>query len=311
LKIGNEMHDGIGNTEAQRARSLGQADSTWRLLSLLIVSQLILTFVPAESRGDDNVYPLSVVATPDGVLYVADRNLPGIWKVADGKAEIYFQGSKKFRTPLNAVRCVALDAKGQLLAGDTSTREVYRFDADAKPQPLTKGGIGMPMAIAIDKEGDLFVADLEIHRIWKVPAAGGEPKEFATVQAPRGLAFDSEGRLWVVSGVRNKDQLVRLLSDGKIEVVVAEPVFDFPHNVALDNSGIAYVSDGYAKAIWKVLAGGKPEKWLAGPPLVNPVGIAWRGEHLLIVDPHAKTVFEANAEGKLNAVVTLPPMVTK
>ena len=30
----------------------------------------------------------------------ADRNLPGIWRVDDGKKSIYFQGSKKFRTPL-------------------------------------------------------------------------------------------------------------------------------------------------------------------------------------------------------------------
>ncbi|MCA9069389.1 MAG: hypothetical protein KDA84_10720, partial [Planctomycetaceae bacterium] len=71
-------------------------------------------------------YPLAVVGADKGPVYVADRKLPGIWKIADGKAEVYFQADKRFRTPLNAVRCLALDKQGVLLAGDSSTREVYR-----------------------------------------------------------------------------------------------------------------------------------------------------------------------------------------
>ena len=84
-------------------------------------------------------YPLAVAAADDGTLYIADRYLPGVWKVTNGKTEVYFQGSKKFRTPLNAVRCVAIDKQGRLLAGDSATREVYRFDESAKPKPLTGG----------------------------------------------------------------------------------------------------------------------------------------------------------------------------
>ena len=61
------------------------------------------------------VYPLAVTAQADGVIYVADRNLPGVWKVVNGQKSIYFQGSKKFRTPLNAVRCLAIDHQGKLM----------------------------------------------------------------------------------------------------------------------------------------------------------------------------------------------------
>ena len=140
-------------------------------------------------------YPLAVVGTEKGPIYVADRKLPGIWKITDGKAEVYFQASKKFRTPLNAVRCLAFDKDGKLLAGDSATREVYRFDDKAQPQPLTKGKIGIPMSIAVDGEGEFFVADLETQRIWKVSAKGGEPEEFAILAGVRGLAFDSKGNL--------------------------------------------------------------------------------------------------------------------
>ena len=115
----------------------------------------------AQDAPTEFDYPLAVTETADGIVYVADRNLPGIWKVEDGKKSIYFQGSKKFRTPLNAVRCLAIDHEGKLLAGDSSTREVYRFDDDAKPQPLTEGWIGIPMALAVAPDGTIYTADLE------------------------------------------------------------------------------------------------------------------------------------------------------
>jgi hypothetical protein len=44
---------------------------------------------------------------------------------------------------------------------------------------------------------------------------------------------------------------------------------------------------------------GKPEKWAASPAFVNPVGLAWRGETLLVVDSRAKAVFQVDSEGKV------------
>ncbi|MBT6153801.1 MAG: hypothetical protein HOL01_25640 [Planctomycetaceae bacterium] len=276
--------------------------TAFRLFALLAV---VISLDAAPTVAADMQYPLAVVAGADGTVFVADRKLPGIWKVTGETAEVYFQGSKKFRTPLNAVRCVAIDKDGLLLAGDSATREVYRFDKAGKPQPLTKGGIGIPMAIAVDGDGDLFVGDLETQRIWKVPAAGGEPKEFAVVPAPRGLAFDKQGRLWVVS--HGKNQLIRLGTDGKSEIVAKGRPFRFPHQVVLDDDGTAYVSDGYAKAVWKIADGKAPEKLVEGKPLDNPVGIALRGKDILIADPRANALFAIDAEGKLSTLLQSKP----
>jgi hypothetical protein len=242
-------------------------------------------------------YPLSVAAADAEVFFVADRNLPGVWKIEAGKLHLYFEGSTRYRTPLNAVRCLAIDGSGALLAGDSSTREVYRFGDDAQPMPLTDGGIGIPMSIAVDRQGQLLVADLELHRIWKVAAGGGKPELFAEVPAPRGVCIDTEDRLWVVS--HGKDQLIRLDAAGKSETVVAGRPFQFPHNVVVGQDGAAYVTDGYAKAVWKVPPDGKPEKLVSGPPLVNPVGLAWRGDKLLVADPQANAIFELTTDGKL------------
>jgi sugar lactone lactonase YvrE len=249
-------------------------------------------------------YPIAVAAAPDGKIFVADRNLPGIWKIENGKASIHFQGSKKFRTPLNAVRCLFVDSQGVLYAGDSSTREVYRFD-NGQPQPLTKGEIGIPMAIAIDKQGRLLVADLERHCVFQIPSNGDKATILTKTQPPRGVAVDSQSRLWVLSNV--KDSIVIFGDNLSREVVVSEPVFEFAHQIVLDTSGNAFVSDGYAKTIWKIPAGGKPEKFFSGDPLKNPVGIAMDRDRLLIADPHQRMIYALPLEGSKSVEAILKP----
>lgn len=321
----------------RRRPAYGTRQST--LCSALVAVGLFYLFflLSGSLHAAEMQYPLSVAVAEDGALYVADRKLPGIWKIADGKAEVYFQASKKFRTPLNAVRCVTFDSEGRLLAGDSATREVYRFDKEDKPQPLTKGAIGIPMDVAVDKDGNIFAADTELQRIWKIPAEGGEPVEVALLSGPRGLEIDDENRLWIVTlgktslgrldnagdakvggkkvtdkkDVAAKDDVEKVgtAKDGGatngVTTIVERGTFEFPHDVVLDKEGTAYVVDGYARAVWKVPAEGKPEKWISGEPLVNPTDVAWQGENLLIVDPRANAIFTADPAGKLTKL--FPP----
>jgi sugar lactone lactonase YvrE len=256
--------------------------------------------VCAEELG----YPLAVATGQSGPIYLADRNLPGIWKVDGDKLSLYFQASKKFRTPLNAVRCVTLDRQGKLLAGDSATRDVYRFDDQGQPVALTKGQIGIPMSIVVTQAGELIVADLELHLLWRVPAEGGKPEKLAAVPAPRGLAIDAQDRIWVVS--HGADQLLRVTLDGKVETVVKGTPFQFAHQIALDDDGNAYITDGYAKAVWKVSPGAEPQPLVKDAPLVNPVGIVRREQGFLVVDPRAKALFQLDSAGKLGPLPLQP-----
>lgn len=246
-------------------------------------------------------YPLAI-AVHGETVYLADRNLPGIWKSEAGKLSVYFQASKKFRTPLNAPRCLAVDKEGRLYAGDSATREVYRFTEDGKPEPLTAGTTGIPMGIVVTADGDLLVSDLEVHRIWKVTLSGDKPDTdvYAEVAAPSGVCLDADGRLWVVS--RGTNALYRVGTDKKVDVVVSGRAFEFPHAVVVDSDGTAFISDGYAKAIWRLPAEGKPKQWVTGDPLVNPVGLAWQNDNLLVVDPRAKAVFQVDRDGKISKI---------
>ena len=276
----------------------------WRVglvLKLPLVVLLGLAVGPSLVQGDDLQYPLTAVASADGKsLFIADLNQTGVWKLNDGKLSLFFQASKKFRTPLNRIRCVGLDRNGKLLAGDSSTREVYRFDEAGQPQPLTNGGIGIPMDLVVDPDNNIFVTDLELKWIWKIPAAGGKVEKFAEVEAPRGITIDADKNLCVIN--HGKNQLLRVTPNAKVEVVVEGRPWQFPHEVELDKDKTAFVTDGYTKSVWKVPFGGKPEKLVSGEPLVNPVGLTWQGETLLVIDPRAKAVFAIDAAGKLTAV---------
>lgn len=252
-------------------------------------------------------YPLAVAARADGVVFVADRNLPGIWKVENGQKSIYFHASKKFRTPLNAVRCLAFDHQGRLLAGDSATRDVYRFDDTGTPQPLTKGWIGIPMAIAVATDGTIFTADLELHRIWKMPAEGSEkPVEFAVINSPRGLALDPDGTLWVLSTSSKDGQIQKVAADGKVESVIKDHPFNLPHNLVRLADGAMYVTDNYEHCVWKVTVGAAPEKFVAGAPLDRPVGLCVAGDRLLVADPHIRTIFAIGMDRAVSVLISSP-----
>jgi sugar lactone lactonase YvrE len=281
----------------------------------LILAVLVIMAFAAAGMAADLQYPLSIAVSGESEIYLADRDLPGVWRLKEGTLSVLSQGKKIFRTPLNAIRCVAIGRDGKLLAGDSSTREVYRFSDQGQPIGLTHkpgaknaakagadvrfGQIGIPMDIAVSGNGDLLVSDLELHRIVKVPAAGGDPVLFVATQAPRGLCFDGSGSLWAVSA----RQLIKVSATGEKTTVVPDGTLEFPHTVAVGADGTAFVCDGYAKAIWRIGQGGKPEKLVSGAPFVNPVGMRLANDKLFVVDPHAKAVFQVTLDGKISTVV--------
>lgn len=264
-------------------------------LLALIGSWLALGISGMASAADPMQYPLAVAAAPDGTVYVADRDLPGVWKIANGERTVYFQGSKKFRTPLNAIRCLAIDAEGRLLAGDSATRDVFRFE-DGQPKPLTNGNIGIPMALAVGTDGTIYASDLELQQLVKIPAAGGKPETVAKINAVRGLAFEQPNKLWVVSHHQPAVRRLTLGATVESETILADRPFQFSHHIALLDDGSALIADGYAKTIWQVRPGQAPITWRQGEPFRNPVGITRSGDRVFVADPHAKRVFEVTGD---------------
>ncbi len=269
-----------------------------RFLGLLGVA-----FIASQGRGQDATsgmqYPIALDIAPDGTLVVVDLNLPGLWRIPQngGAPELIYQGTKLLRKPMNRPRCVAVLEDGNILVGDTATREIYRIAADGagEPQPLTNGFLGIPNSLSLDANGRLFIADLETRFVYGVPATGGQPELFSKTSV-RGLHHAADGTLWGVTP--SADALIKFSETGEATTVAGERPFQFPHNVVVDSEGVAYVSDGYAKGIWKIAPGGKPEVLFSGEPLQNPVGLVLGGEKLFIADSHAKQIFALDIMSK-------------
>jgi streptogramin lyase len=255
---------------------------------------------PTANSGPAPAYPLDAVANADGTLFIVDRNLPGIRRWSPEGLTVFVQGSKKFREPLNAPRCLALTPDGALIIGDSATRDLYRINAEGKPQAITGGKIGIPMDLAIAADGTIYIADLETRTVLKIAPNSTFPELFVKLNA-RGLCLDNAGNLWVVT--QDNEQLVKVTADGKTEVIVATRLFDFPHQVIVNAAGEALLTDGYAKAVWKVVPGQAPQKVFQGEPLINPVGISLLGTDWIVTDPRAAKVIKFDSANQPSVLV--------
>jgi sugar lactone lactonase YvrE len=233
-------------------------------------------------------YPRAVAAGKQD-WYVLDRNLPGVWRVHDGSLDILVQGSKKNREPLNAPQCLTVAADGTLYVGDSATRDVYKIETGKDPVPLFKGEVGNVSAIVIGTDGTLYLADLESNMILKGSSSGGKLDRFADRKGVRGLALDSEEKLWVLAST--EPQLVRYASD-KPDIMAAK-AFRYPAALSVRGVNEWYVADSYDACIYMGTDSAAPSKLVCGEPLKYPAGIALIGDKdLVIADPHAKTVWK-------------------
>lgn len=268
---------------------------------------------PSNAKPYTEVYPIDAVVDRQENVWIVDLNGHAVWRVEEGSPKIHIQGSKLYRQPLNRPRCLAFfptqpsdankQASDELFVGDTSTREVYKIIDGHKPVPMVAGKIGVPIDLAFGQDGTLFIADLEQRAVWRLKNGESTPEVFLPNANARGVFVDSQDRLWVVS--QNPQQLVRYDQEGTPTVLVATRTFEFPHQIVVDSRGVAWISDGYKKCIWKFTEGSPPEVAITSKLLQNPVGMLLYQDRPAVVDPHAMSVFKTNSDYQIEEWIRL------
>jgi secreted PhoX family phosphatase len=147
--------------------------------------------------------------------------------------------------------------------------------------------------IAVDKAGNLFVADVDNNKIRKITPAGdvstfagsggmdvvdGQGKA-ASFSYPIGICIDGAGNLFVADSAG--DRIRKITPGGMVSTLAGSGIFggkadgpagtasfDQPIGIAVDNAGFVYVSELTNKLVRKISPGGQVST-LAGGGLLN------------------------------------------
>ncbi len=249
-----------------------------------------------SSPAAELLYPVDVAVDAQGAVFVADHEAHALVKLTASGVEIVAQGEGLPRTALYGIRHIAPGANGSFIASDPATMKLYRIDAAGSVSPLEDDGrFVTPWGIAIEASGSVLVVDRVSHSLRRVKSSG-EVEELADIKSPRAVLVDGDGAIVVLTD----DNLVRVAA-GRTTPLASSMPFEFPHDVVLHPDGNFYVSDGYAKAIWRVASDGSVSTLVQGDPLVSPQGLAVdRQGHLLVADAHARAVFRITVKGEVS-----------
>lgn len=164
--------------------------------------------------------------------------------------------------------------------------------------PATSVPLRLPAAVALDAQGNLYIADQADNRIRKVNPAGiistyagtglpgytGDrgPAASATLNFPSGIAIDAHGNMYIVD--EGNSVVRRIAADGTINTVAGNgnptyagdngPAISAqinPTAVAVDQAGNLYIADGFNYRIRKVDTNGIITT-IAGTGVEGPAG---------------------------------------
>jgi sugar lactone lactonase YvrE len=255
--------------------------------------------------------PAAVALDAQGNLFIADSGNNHIRKVdtngvitsvaGGGTNGFAGDGGPATKAILNNPQGLALDAAGNLFIADSGNNRVRKVDLDGVITsvagggtnsflngggPATNANLAGPLGLAVDRDGNLFIADSGNYCIRKLDAAGsmttvsgtgfggysgdGGRAIDAQLSAPAGLAVDASGNLYIADTDNHRIREVN--TNGTIDTVAGngenlqlgdgDPAIDAglrsPSGVAVDKFGQLFIADSFDNRIRKVADGSSP-----------------------------------------------------
>lgn len=235
---------------------------------------------------------------------------------------------------------VATDASGNIFIADANDHRVRKITPDGKIStvagdgfpgfrgdggPASAARLNTPYGIAVDRAGNLYIADLGNNRVRKVGPDGAISTVPGTDQllAPRNVALDAAGTLYISEF--GGQRIRKLGADGVVGTAVGNGVagytgdggpaaaaqLSYPAGLAFDSAGNLFIADSSNNCIRKVSKGvistvlGTGDPGSALPNQLNlPTGVAIDSAGNLYVADSANQRIQQLAS---NAVISTVP----
>jgi sugar lactone lactonase YvrE len=169
-------------------------------------------------------------------------------------------------------------------------------------QTTIGSGFANPVGVAVDAQGDVFIADAgnstanRPPRVVKLPA-GGEPQitlGISGLRYPVAVAVDGEGNLFISDP--GNDDVVKFPNNGGPQTTVSSGL-NHPAGVAVDGKGNVFIADSGNHRVLEVPAGGGTQT-VVDSVLDTPTGVAVDGAgDLFIADDFGDALYKIPAGG--------------
>jgi len=239
-----------------------------------------------EGSGDGQFrFPTGLTVDANGYVYVIDADNYRIQKFsATGTFIIQWgqfgteDGQFDFKTTSDPARGgITVDGAGNLYVSDSGNSRVQQFTSEG--QFVAKFGIPdyqstsddtlvfyNPVGLAIDKDGNIYVADNADSRIVKFNHGqlsanwGGPAKNEGKFDGPAGIAINTEGHVYVID--QGNDRIQKFTSDGQFvskwgNEGDGDGQFQTPTGISTDQAGHVYVADTSNHRIQEFTASGE------------------------------------------------------
>ncbi len=191
-------------------------------------------------------YPYGIAVSEQKEIFVADSHAGKISVFDDQGSFLRYFGLEAAALTQPAGM---LFHQGKLYVANLDPASILVFDAVTGEHLSTIGRPGSgedelayPNALAMGRDGNLYVSDTGNNRIQVFSVDGNHVKVFFdNIDNPRGLAFDSFGRLFVASKLVN--EIVVLDQQGKVVERLGSSHLNLPNGLALDGKGGVFVTD--------------------------------------------------------------------